>query len=201
MDNSGLRYIAVILAIFSINCFADTEISVFAGQRWGGEFKDSESDMTLEIDESSTAGFVIDYDLNDNQQIEFLYSHQNSVLLTGELFSGTEVFAIDIDYYHIGGVYLYDGEHWRPFITGTLGITRFDPVNQYDDETRFSMSLGGGVRRKLTDSILLRFDARAYSTLLDSGSAIFCSGDGCSIAVSGTTYWQYEISAGLGFSF
>ncbi len=57
-----------------------------------------------------------------------------------------------------------------------------------------------GVKYFLTKQLSLRLDGRALGTLLNSNSAIFCSG-GYTISVSGSTLWQFEGGLGLIFAF
>jgi hypothetical protein len=109
---------------------------------------------------------------------------------------------MDVQYLHIGGTVGYmDNPRVTPFFGATNGATRFSPdASGLDDETKLSFSLGGGLKIPITDHIGLRFDLRAFVTLLDSDSEIFCVSDAvdssCRISAQSDTFLQY--SAGLG---
>ena len=53
----------------------------------------------------------------------------------------------------------------RPFLTGAVGLTRF--ASQGDDEIRFTVSAGGGVKLFATEHLALRLDGRGYATLVN----------------------------------
>jgi hypothetical protein len=87
-------------------------------------------------------------------------------------------------------------------MVATIGASRFEPDNsEYDSETFFSFSIGGGYKMAVTPRVGLRLEGRALGSFVSSDSAVFCrSGDGssgCLIAVSGNLVWQWEMSAGL----
>jgi hypothetical protein len=141
-------------------------------------------------------------DVSPETQVEFLYSHQATELTPAGLFSPTSITDLDIDYFHLGGTYIWNPKRdLRPFIQATLGVTHFSPDRAgLSSETRFSFGIGGGVKYFFTKHLGLRLDGRALGTLLNSNSAIFCSG-GCTISVSGSTLWQFEGGLGLIFAF
>jgi hypothetical protein len=87
---------------------------------------------------------------------------------------------------------------------GTLGATRFSPAARYDDETRFSLALGGGVKIPIGERVALRLEARGFLTFVDSDSEIFCVSAGgatCLVRTSGSSVVQYQALAGLSFRF
>jgi len=94
----------------------------------------------------------------------------------------------------------------KPYIVGTLGLTRLSPEpGRVSDNTRFSVSLGGGLRVPVSDHFSLRFEARGFLTFVNTKSSFFCSsssaGGFCSIRGSGSTFMQYELLAGAAFAF
>jgi hypothetical protein len=97
-------------------------------------------------------------------------------------------------------------ELWKPYIVGTLGATRFHAdAAEASDDTRFSISLGGGLRVPFSERFSLRLEARGYVTFVDSDSALFCKtgsfGAVCELRASGSTFIQYEVLGGLAFAF
>jgi hypothetical protein len=174
------------------------EIAPYTGHRYGGSFMDSNTSADFEVVDASSYGLVLDFDLEPDKQIEFLLSRQNSHLSTSGTFTGNPLFDLTIDYYHIGGLYMMpEGERVRPFLSGTIGLTRMAP-NRADltTENRLSLSLGGGAKIFVTRNLGLRFDVRGIYTALDANAEVFCSG-GCSIKVYSSGFVQTEVSAAL----
>lgn len=178
------------------------EVTPFTGYRFGGSFEDSVTGFGLDINESETYGVVLGISMTPETQIEFLYSHQTTEIEPKGLFSPTSLTDLDVDYYHLGGSYIWNPKRdLRPFIQASLGVTHLNPDRAgLESEDRFSFGIGGGVKYFFTKHIGLRLDGRALATLLSSNSAIFCSG-GCTIRVEGSALWQFEGNLGLIFAF
>jgi hypothetical protein len=175
------------------------EITPFGGYRFGGGFKDANTGTDISLNEAGSFGLILDFDLNREQQIEVYLSRQGTTLSADGTFTGDPLFDLSVEYYHFGGLYLFEveNERVRPFISGTMGITRMDPHGEgLNTETLFSLALGGGVKFFLTDHFGLRLDARGIYTAMNTDAAIFCSG-GCAIAVRSSGFVQGEIGAGL----
>jgi len=182
------------------------EIAPFAAYRIGGQFDEMDGDAEFELHESSAQGIMLNVRANPNGQWEMLYARQNTEVDTQGLFITDPVFDLDVEYFHLGGTYLFDGDNVRPFIVMTLGLSHFSPQPvEFDAESFFSASFGGGVQLNATGRIGLRLEARAFTTLVDNDSAIFCNSvggaGGCLIQVDGTTLTQWEARAGLVFRF
>ena len=86
-----------------------------------------------------------------------------------------------------------------------VGGAQFSPDGPgLDDETKFAFTVGAGMRIPITDHIGVRFDARAFFTLFDTESSIFCVSSGratCRIRASGSTFFQYAAALGLTVEF
>ena len=115
----------------------------------------------------------------------------------GGPFTGNPLFDVSVNYYHIGGLYLFEGERFRPFISGTLGLTRMDPQRaDLSAETRISAALGVGAKFFFTESLGIRLDVRGIYTAINSDASIFCAG-GCAVQVRSSGFFQGELGAGL----
>ena len=169
------------------------EVTPMGGYRFGGEVKTLTGEK-LEFDESGSFALAIDFDYEVNTQIELFWSHQNTNL-TGA--GGTEVFNSSIDYIHLGGTVMFPQKNFVPFAAGGLGITYFSPDQDYNSETRFSLSLGGGIKYFVHERIGLRLEGRAYGTWFPDEGYIFCGNNGCTIAASGDLLLQFEGLAGV----
>jgi hypothetical protein len=87
---------------------------------------------------------------------------------------------------------------------GTIGVTRFSPDGDFDSETRFSLTMGGGVKWYFNEHWAARVEGRAYFTIFDSDAQVFCVSSGgatCLFRVSGSVVWQIEALAGVTFRF
>ena len=82
----------------------------------------------------------------------------------------------------------------RPFVTGLLGLTHYGADG--DDEIRFTLGGGGGVKVAVERHLDLRLDGRVYTTFVDVDAAARCSG-GCIVGLNVNVVWQAEFTAGL----
>jgi len=178
------------------------EVTPFGGFRFGGSFQDANTGDSIAIDEAGSYGLMLDFDTEPSKQIEIYLSRQNSKLSSGGTVTGNPKFDLTVDYYHIGGLLMLDGERTRPFISGTFGLTRMDPHGA-DRSTEYypSIALGGGAKIPLTERLGLRFDARGIFTLVNNNSTVFCANGGCAIRVEGSGILQGELTVGLTFKF
>ena len=81
-------------------------------------------------------------------------------------------------------------------LTGLLGLTRY--AAEGDNEIRFVVSAGGGVKLRPTRNVGLRLDGRVFTTFADvDGRAIACSPGACFFAFHADIVWQAEFTAGL----
>ncbi len=184
------------------------EINPFVGLRFAGEFDNDSGDFfdsDFEVDESSALGLGLGFALSRSLQLEFFWSHQESDLISDQGFflGDVEITALDVDYLHAGLLYQWAPGQLRPFITGSLGVTEFSPENSLlEDETRFSFSVGGGVKIFFNQSFGLRFDARIFSTVIDDDDNDFCDNSfRCRDYDNGTYFFQAEVRGGLIFAF
>ncbi|HEY5807177.1 MAG TPA: outer membrane beta-barrel protein [Povalibacter sp.] len=175
------------------------EITPFVGQMGGGTFEDAIDGSDRDVQNDTNVGlfFNINADNTPERQYEFIYTKQSTEI------EGTVPIDMDIQYLHIGGIVNFtDARHAIPFFGMTVGATQFSPgASGLDDETKLSFSAGGGVKIPITHHFGIRFDARAFVSLLDSDGNIFCvstaAGSGCAIKAKSDSFIQY--TATLGF--
>ncbi len=184
------------------------EMTPFIAYRMGGDFdyfdEAADKDRSVNLDDDMSWGIDLGLVRDFNSMYELLYSNQKTQLDSKD----PELGSIDLttQYVHIGGTVFYPGENWFvPFLSGTLGATFFEPSGPYDSETKFSFSLGTGLRFPITDAFAATLGLRGYLTFVDSDSQIFCvSGGGqgsCLLKTSSSTFFQGEASLGLTFRF
>lgn len=210
---TGPRLIlAVVLALTGMNhAVAQSEpytfeITPYAAYRMGGSFDELDGAGRVDLNDSSAAGILFNIAAHPNGQYEFLYARQGTDADTSGFFADDPTIDLDVEYFHLGGTYLFDGDTARPFVAMTLGVTQFDPgLPDANSESFFSASIGGGVQLRATERLGFRLEARLFTTLVDDDSDIFCSSidgvGGCLIRVDARAPTQWEAKAGLVFRF
>lgn len=187
-------------------------VGVTGGYRFGGDFEEAEYDdadneqadegQALDLDEAGSFGVIVTIPEGPNTDYELFFNRQNTRLTTTE--GGVPVSTLDVtvDYWQFGGTVLLEGERLIPFVSGSVGLAHFDPdLSGGSSETRFSLSLGGGVKVPLSKVWELRFDLRGFMTALDSGGSMFCANGGCAVRVAASAFFQADLSAGLSYRF
>ena len=181
------------------------EITPFAAYRIGGTFEDEDTGQDYELDENGGYGITLNMLADANTQYEFTWSRQSTDLDLTALDGFNDKVGLDVDYYQLGGTYLFDGKLSRPYIVATLGAARYVPeASDISTETYFAFSIGGGWKLFPTSRLGLRLEGRFYGSVLGGSSAIFCSTgqqSGCLVRASGDVLWQWEMSAGASFRF
>jgi opacity protein-like surface antigen len=187
------------------------ELTPFAGARVGGgfDFRDPDGTTTTEqsIDLGSGAGFGLDLGLYRDQQsfYELLYSTQSAAVDSAD--PSVDGLDLRIDYLQFGGTLLFpeQSDVFVPYLSLTIGATFLQPDGDFDSETKFSGSIGGGFRFPFSENVAAILGVRGYLTLLQSDTDLFCVSDstqaGCLVRSSGSTFFQAEGQLGLSVRF
>ena len=178
------------------------ELAPFGGYRTGGSVS-GELDGTLQdfgIQSGASYGGTIDFNLHSgNFKLELLYSRQSTQV------EGVIPFVpggrdLNVEYL-MGGLLQEVGTTKSRFFISLLGGgTRLSP-RAFESDTKFSLSLGAGLKFFPARHIGLRFDARAYLTFIQSDSGTFCANGTCLFSYSGSHLWQGDFTGGLIFAF
>jgi len=165
------------------------EISPYAGYLFGGEFSRGTTalfDFDVQADDAATYGARLGYNLTGKLQLELQLSHTETAFVTGDddghLFgpdAEEEFGGLDIDYALGYLTFNFGRRRAVPYITLGAGVAKLDPeIAGTSEETRFTASLGAGVKIFFTPSFGLRFDGRGYATSLsdDDNNDDFCDG-------------------------
>jgi opacity protein-like surface antigen len=205
------RHIATLLiTLISVPAFSQTapgtiELTPYGAYSFGGTFQDEDSSIEAELQDSGSFGLIFDYQKKNNTQIEVIYSLQRTEASVDDV-----AFAdVNMHYLQLGGTYQFaELGKVLPFMSATLGGTHVDvETDGYGSDTFFGFSIGGGIQIAPHKRFGLRLEARAFGTLLNSGSTIFCISDpggnqaGCAITVEGDILWQVQTMAGFVFRF
>jgi hypothetical protein len=121
----GAAAVAAVVAWLPADALARgerVEIIPHGGVRFGGNFRDRLSGEPMNIGASAAAGLTVDIAWDANTELELLYSRQATRLKRDGAAPGSPSFDLDIEYYQIGGTYLFDKSGalqpyfaaWRP---------------------------------------------------------------------------------------
>jgi len=178
------------------------DFSLLAGYRVGGSFETG-TGTSLDIDESGSFALAVDVDYLPDKDLELFWSHQESALYAEP---NDKLFDLDTDYLHVGGTVRYYHPFLIPYVAGGLGATHFNPGSSaYRSETRFSISLAGGVKYFPTERFGVRLEGRGYLTWFPDSGSLFCTsgsgGTSCQIYLEGDALFQFEGLAGVVWRF
>jgi opacity protein-like surface antigen len=190
------------------------EIAGFGGWTLGGEFKLQGGGAIVNNEVTSTGsriglldhlsyGFAADFRASDSAAYELFYSREPTRLT---VINGATPTDVTISYLQLGGTLMLDeGERAvRPYAIGGLGITRLSPGEDANTRTRFSGSVGLGLRWAATQHLALRVEGRGFVTLMNN-DRVFCKSDDsgllCRVHGNGTTFVQGQLLAGAAFTF
>lgn len=197
----SLAFTLFVLAVSTPAALAQNkiELSPFLGVRSAGSFRGDNQLTTFTMSSSPTFGTFFNYPLAGNVQFEALWSHQSShVILKATSLEDptnpqeTDLFDTSINYFH-GGILLGGGnETWEPYVALGAGATRFSPdAPDSSSLTKFSFSVGTGLKAYLGERVSFRFDARAFGTRAgDSQEDLACGVFGCVSFERASTFWQ-----------
>jgi len=179
------------------------EVMPFIGYGTGGKFELASNAEVVELRDDEAFGVTLNFRIDEASQYEVFFGRQ-STSVRPEPASGPVDVAVN--YLHVGGtVILNDEQRLKPYIVGGLGITRLGAEPNGGHESKFSMSLGGGVRMPVSERFAFRVEARGFLTLIDTDSRLFCSsgasGGACLLRAEGSTFIQYEVLAGVAIAF
>lgn len=191
-----------VLALVGIPVTAEVEVTPFIGYQFGGGFDTREGDLT--IDPNANLGLVISLRTRHDGLVEFLYSRQATTLEANGLFQSGDLFDLNVEYFHFGGLWEIRTERTRPILGLTVGATRLSPGRSgIDDAWAFSAGISGGVKHFVTDRLAFRLEGRGLLSFFNSSGAIFCGypPGQCGLSVSGSNFLQIDVLAGLTFTF
>jgi hypothetical protein len=173
------------------------EITPFAGYRFGGDFFELVSAQPVDRDGAASFGLLVNVPLRDGLQVEGLFTHQSADFLAGGAASYPPArWRASVDHFQAGGLQELRAGRIRPFLTGTLGLSRYAAAG--DDELRFTVAAGGGVKLFPWSSVAIRLDARLFSTFVDvDGRAVACGPGLCFFDLHTDVVWQAEFTAGI----
>lgn len=182
------------------------ELTPFGAYRFGGSFEVKGSNASYELDDSSSYGLIVNFRHDANTQWEILYSRQQSEAELSEITGGDPLVDVDMQILQVGGTYQGEGDTVRPYLVATIGGTHIEVRSMGSkSDTFLSGSIGTGLQVRPNERLGLRLEARAYGTVTDSDTDLFCQTgrdeNVCSIRVDAEVLGQIEVFAGIVFRF
>jgi hypothetical protein len=193
-----LAVVAFLAAGFPARGVAQTvEIAPFGGYRLGGDFFELVTNQPVDLDGAPAFGVVVNVPLHDGLQVEALVSHQEArFTVPASAFGPVTRWRITVDHWQGGGLQEFGRGRARPFLTGLLGLTRY--AAEGDNEIRFTVSAGGGVKLMPARRFGVRLDGRVFATFVDAeGRAVACTPGICLVGFDADVVWQAEFTVGL----
>jgi hypothetical protein len=176
------------------------EVSAFGGYRFGGDFYEIASRQPVDNDGAPSFGIAVNIPFTLDTQIEALVTHQQARFVVPAAGSPATRVRVTVDHYQVGGLTELSGGRARPFLTGLLGLTRYEASG--DHELRFSGSAGGGVKLFPTPRLGVRLEGRVFATLVDANfDTLACTVGTCFGSIDAWIVWQAEFTTALIFRF
>lgn len=171
------------------------EITPIAGWRFGGTTSEPAAGTveTVTIPDSVTWGATVEYAFTPWGSIEALWSHQGSEL--SATFRSPAPAGVDpklahlnVDTFQIGGLWQSGdaSSRARLFFDILFGVTLLSPSPELSTLSRFSASVGGGVKYFVADHFGLRLGARWMPVYVNSPEGPF---EVCRDQLGCTTYY------------
>jgi opacity protein-like surface antigen len=195
----------IISTTFSFAQFKQQQIEItpFFGYFLSSNMNTLDGDLVIQ--HNFNYGGVLDIRVSDDLFIELLYNRTDTeVRFKQEYFDTVKyLFDMSIEYFQAGAHVETETGNFRPFAAFTLGTTYFNPEDDnINSELEFSITAGGGIKYYFAENLAVRLQWRFLIPIYFSSASIFCSDGYCGLFITGGTYLlQYDLTAGIAFSF
>jgi hypothetical protein len=190
--------LAIVLVLRSPMASAQTvEAAPVGGYRFGNDLFELVTNGSIDVDGAPVVGGAVNVDIGDGLSFEALVTRQEAhVTLPGGP-SGTPIHGrVVVDQWLGGGRQEFPFGRARPFLTGLLGLTRSGIEG--DNEVRFTIAAGGGVKLPLQRRLGVRLDGRVFTTFVDADTrAVACAQGTCLVGLNVNVAWQAELTAAM----
>lgn len=161
-----------------------------------------QSKNKLTLKEAADYGLMFGVMTPDPGNIYLLYSHMDTEL---EYFKpqalNSMLTSLALDYVHIGGSLYFPYQHWKNYVSVSLGLTSFRPDISFSNETRFSMGLSLGNEYFVTKYLSFTTDVRAFATFIDSNNDFLCADNQCMLHIDADVFWQGQVNLAAKITF
>lgn len=146
-----MKFLLLIIALFSIQAFAEESEGLTIYPQVGQTFMDSGTDL----DNDTLLGIGVGYRFDSPWAIEFTYQQ------TEADFESPRTGDVDVDVWHIGGLYhLQQRNNFLPFLSAGIGAGEYDIPTGDADETQ--INVGAGFKWFFTEKAALRSDLKLF---------------------------------------
>ncbi len=187
--------------IFQTNAQKKIEIFGLAGYQINSDVTVAKGELSF--DDGMSYGLGIDIPVDRYMQAEISWTMASSnVSLNQYLGANVPISDLYIHTFQAGAlVEPKKGKKVSPFGLFSLGATLFYPTDSaYEDEWRFSIALGGGVKVDLSDKVGLRFQGRLMIPMVFEGGSIYVGTGGAGVAIGAyTALVEGDFSGGIYF--
>jgi hypothetical protein len=194
----GFAALAIVLVLRSPLASAQTvEAAPVGGYRFGNDLFELVTNGSIDVDGAPVVGGAVNVDIGDGLSFEALVTRQEAHITWPGGPSGTPVHGrVVVDQWLAGGRQEFPFGRARPFFTGLLGLTRSGIEG--DNEVRFTIAAGGGVKLPLQRRLGVRLDGRVFTTFVDADTrAVACAQGTCLVGLNVNVAWQAELTAAM----
>ena len=191
---------SALLSLAAMPALAQTTLAAYGGYRGGGSFEqDSSPSSSIDMKSSASGALALSFAVDPMRQGQIFMSYQSTDL---EASATTPRVPLKVSYLHFGGTNYFEGTIGRgAYVAGGIGATWLSPsLSGLSSEVRPSLNLGLGYEWPISGALSFKAELRGYFTLINSSSALFCSG-GCVVAIKGDGLTQVEGLLGLSLAF
>jgi hypothetical protein len=173
------------------------EAAPVGGYRFGGDLFEFVTNGSVDTDGAPVVGAAVNVDLGDGLSFEALVTRQEAhVTVAGGGFSQPAHWRVVVDQWLAGGRQEFGVGRARPFLTGLLGLTRCGIED--DNEIRFTVAAGGGVKLPVQRRLAVRLDGRVFTTFVDADArTVACAHGTCFFGLDVNVAWQAEFTAAV----
>ncbi len=189
------------------------EVTPTVGYRFGGTTSTTQSLFidSVKVPPTLSFGLTLEYAIRRNATLELIWNHQDTELKleyrqTPPAGYPERLSHLNVDTFQIGGLWLFGrgGDNLRPYLDFLLGVSILTPAPQFSTVTRFSGSVGGGAKFRLTEAMGARLGVRFMPIYLNSTSSGYGYCDpwyGCYTYYDSSFVNQFDVHTGLTFRF
>ena len=158
---------------------------------------------SVDVKDAAHYGGTLDAYVQHGKAVRLMYQRQDSKLtFQPRGLPKADVADVAIEYFQLGGLAGTPKGTILPYGMFTLGATRLSYSNiDADDNWRFSMILGFGVKKYMGQKLGLQVEGQIPYTWIDASGSVACGSFGCISTVGGSGVGQANVGGGLFLNF
>jgi len=151
------------------------------------------------LDAGFVWGLAVARALRRDTAVEAFFLHHETGFDSTGAAPGGGTFGLSADSVQVGGVYRpATKRRARPFVSASLGVTRYEAEpGGFDSADRIAMALGGGWTVPVSGRTGLRFTLRGWLAFEDVALAGTCGAGDCSVVLASDGALRLEATLGL----